>query len=61
MFLIKFSVNGEDYTLKSWLYEEVYRAIASPINASLLYAIMWIFLFYLLARWMKKKNIIIKV
>ncbi len=61
MFLIRFSVNGEDYTLKSWLYEEVYRAIASPINASLLYAIMWIFLFYLLARWMKKKNIIIKV
>lgn len=61
MFLIKFSINGTDYTLKSWLYNEVYLAVASQINASLFYAITWIFLFYLLARWMRKKNIIIKV
>jgi len=61
MFLIKFNYNGELYTLKTWLYEVVYLSLLSPINASLLYAICWIILFYLLALWMMKKKIIIKV
>lgn len=59
--MIKFSYAGESYTLKGWIYEVVLNSIASPINASLLYAIIWIILFYLLAAFMKKKNIIIKV
>lgn len=59
--MIRFSYGGESYTLKGWIYDVVLSSIASPINASLLYAIMWIVLFYLLAAWMKKKNIIIKV
>jgi predicted acyltransferase len=61
MFLIKFTYNNEVYTLKNWLYEVVFKAILSPINASLLYAVCWIIMFYLLANWMKRKNIIIKV
>jgi predicted acyltransferase len=59
--MIRFSYGGDSYTLKGWIYDVVLSSIASPINASLLYAIMWIVLFYLLAAWMKKKNIIIKV
>lgn len=59
--MIQFSYGGESYSLKGWIYEVVLSSLASPINASLLYAIIWIILFYLLAAWMKKKNIIIKV
>lgn len=59
--MIRFIFSGESYTLKSWIYEVVFGSFASPINASILYAITWIFFFYLLATWMKKKNIIIKV
>ena len=61
MYLIKFTVKGETYTLKAWLYDVVLSSVASPINASLLYAILWILLFYALARWMQVRNIIIKV
>ena len=61
MYLIKFTVSGETYTPKGYLYEVIYGSFASPINASLLYAITWILGFYLLARWMQKKGIIIKV
>ena len=59
--MITFSYGGDSFSLKSWIYEVVLRSIASPINASLLYAVIWIILFYLLAAWMKKKKIIIKV
>lgn len=59
--MIQFSYGGESFSLKGWIYEVVLSSLASPINASLLYAIIWIILFYLLAAWMKKKNIIIKV
>lgn len=59
--MISFNFGGEAYTLKSWLYEVVFSSVASPINASILYAVVWIILFYLLAAWMKKKDIIIKV
>lgn len=59
--MITFDYSGETYSVKGWIYEIVLKSIASPINASLLYAILWIFLFGGLAMWMKKKNIIIKV
>jgi predicted acyltransferase len=61
LYMITFTAGGESYTAKSWVYEVVLRSVASPINASLLYACIWIISLYLLARWMKKKNIIIKV
>ncbi len=61
MFLIKIPINGESVALKTWLFNDLFSAIASPINASLLYAFTWIIMFYALATWMKKKNIIIKV
>lgn len=59
--MITFDYAGTTYSVKGWIYQVVLSSIASPINASLLYAILWIILFYGLAAWMKKKNIIIKV
>ncbi|MEX0609869.1 MAG: heparan-alpha-glucosaminide N-acetyltransferase domain-containing protein [Balneolaceae bacterium] len=59
--MITFSFRGDEISLKAWLFEYVFNSVNSPINASILYAITWIFLFYLLAVWMKKKNIIVKV
>lgn len=59
--LIKFNVEGETVALKTWLFNNVFNSINSPVNASMLYAIVWIVMFWLLARWMKNRGIIIKV
>lgn len=59
--LITFSWEGSTFSLKGWIYEVLLKSIANPINASLLYAVLWIVLFYLLARLMQKKGIIVKV
>lgn len=59
--LITFETSEGTVTLKGWFYDTVYGWISSPYNASIAYAITWIIMFYLLATWMKKKNIIIKV
>jgi len=59
--MITFSYNEATYSVKGWIYEVVLKSIASPINASILYAIMWILLFWGLAHWMKKNKIVIKV
>lgn len=57
MYLIKVG----DTTLQGWIYDNIFLAIASPINASLLYAVsfilVWLFIMWLLYR----KNIYIKV
>lgn len=53
--------NGKPISLQSWIFKNFYLPIASPINASLLYAIsfilLWLFLMWLLYR----KKIFIKV
>jgi len=59
--MITFNYGNQMYSIKGWIYEVVLKSVASPINASILYAIIWIILFWGLARWMQKKNIIIKV
>lgn len=52
---------GEKVSLKTYIYQEVFLTIFSPINASLMYAVcfilVWLFLMWLLYR----KNIFIKV
>ncbi|MDQ3634888.1 MAG: DUF5009 domain-containing protein [Acidobacteriota bacterium] len=57
MYLIKVGEN----TLQGWIFDNIFLQIASPINASLLYAVsfilFWLFLMWLLYR----KNIYIKV
>lgn len=61
MNLIKFEVAGETVTLKGWIYDTFFSWLGSPYNSSIAFAIVFIIMFYLLATWMKKKNIIIKV
>ncbi|MBU2493763.1 MAG: DUF5009 domain-containing protein [Bacteroidetes bacterium] len=53
--------NGEEIALKTFIFNNVYLPIASPINASLLFAVsyilLWLFLIWLLYR----KQIFIKL
>lgn len=60
--LIKLSgADGKEISLQSWLFKTFFLSIASPINASLLFAIcfilFWLFLMWLLYR----KKIYIKI
>ncbi len=38
-----------DVTLRTWLFDNIFRPIASPYNASLLYAIAYVLLMYVIA------------
>ncbi len=53
--------NGEPMALKSWIFQNIFLQIASPINASLMFAVtyilIWLFFMWLLYR----KEIYIKV
>ncbi len=60
--LIKVSrVDGTATSLKSYIFENIYLAVASPINASLLFAITFIVVMYLFVWVLWKKKIFIKV
>ncbi len=54
-------LDGKPLSIQQWIFNNIYLAIASPINASLFYAIsfilFWLFLMWLLYR----KRIYIKV
>ncbi len=53
--------NGEAISLQGWIYDKFFLSLATPLNASLLYAIsfilLWLFIMWLLYR----KEIYIKV
>lgn len=53
--------NGTKIGILEKFYNTCYVPFFSPINASLAWAISYVFGFYLLLYWMYKKNIIIKV
>lgn len=62
LYLIKITAsNGESVSLKYYIYSNIFLPVASPINASLLFAIVyvviWLFIIWLLYR----KQIFIKV
>lgn len=52
---------GTPIALQSWLFQNVFLAVAEPLNASLLYALTWIAAWFLILAWMYKKKIIVKV
>jgi predicted acyltransferase len=53
--------NGEIMTLRRWIFEAIFLPVATPINASLAYAICYV-LFWLLMMWLLyRKRIFIKV
>ncbi|MBZ9629687.1 heparan-alpha-glucosaminide N-acetyltransferase domain-containing protein [Salegentibacter sp. LM13S] len=50
-----------EQALKSWLYENLYLSWLNNYNASLLFAISYMLLMWLLGYWLHKKRIYIKV
>lgn len=53
--------DGEQTSLQEWIFQNVFLAIASPINASLMFAVSFI-LFFLFIMWLLyRKQIYIKV
>ena len=55
--LIKWTgADGKAITLKTWIYQGFFVPVASPVNASLLFAIAFVLLFFLFAwiLWRKK-------
>ena len=62
LYTIKFTgADGKPVSLQAWIFETFFLSVASPVNASLLYAVtfilFWLFLLWLLYR----KEIYIKV
>jgi predicted acyltransferase len=61
MNIIKTSLNGEEVSLKGYLYQQFFTPYLSPINASLAGAITFVLIWLLILWLMYRKNIIIKV
>ena len=55
------STEGKEITLQRWIFETVFLPFDSPINASLMYAICYIFLWLFLMWLLYRKRIFIKV
>jgi predicted acyltransferase len=61
LYLIKWQSADGVITLKGWLMQVFFDSWLSPINASLAYALTFIFISYLAMYFLYKKNIFIKV
>ena len=62
MGMIHITVAGDTLSLKGVLYSVVLKGIfGNPMIASVSHSALWVFLFFILARWMQRKNILIKV
>jgi predicted acyltransferase len=61
--IIKVSTNaeGKSVSLQKWIFDSIFTPLASPINASLMYAISYIFLWLFLMWLLYRKRIYIKV
>ena len=47
--------------MKGWLYDNFFLSWLEPYNASLLFAVTYMLLMWLMGYWMDKKKIYIKV
>jgi len=54
-------VEGKEISLQKWLFDSIFLPFASPINASLMYAVSYIFLWLFLMWLLYRKRIYIKV
>ncbi|MBC7652835.1 MAG: DUF1624 domain-containing protein [Oligoflexus sp.] len=61
MNILKTTLNGEEVNWKSYLYLQFYTPNFSPDNASLAWAISFVFIWFLILWAMYKKGIVIKV
>lgn len=51
---------AKSVALKTWLYQNLFVPLASPVNASLLWAIMWVLLLYVVAWVMYRRKWFVK-
>jgi predicted acyltransferase len=51
---------GED-SLRTWIYEHMFAPLASPVNASLLYAVAYVLLMFAIAYGMYRRKWFLKV
>ena len=56
MVTIRLRVGGATISAHDWLYQGLFAPLASPVNASLLYAIAYTLLMYLLAYGMYRRG-----
>jgi predicted acyltransferase len=62
LYLIKVpQADGSSQSLQTWIYQTIFLPLASPINASLLYAITFVIVLYLITWIMWRKKWFIKV
>lgn len=61
LYLIKWQTAGELITLKEWLVNTFFLTWLSPVNASLAFALCFVFLSYLAMLYLYNKHIFIKV
>ena len=54
-------VGPDDRTLHAWVFETVFLPLASPVNASLLFALAWVAAWWLVLEVMHRRGLIIKV
>jgi predicted acyltransferase len=53
---VQFGSGGGAVSLHTWIYEHWFAPLASPVNASLLYAVIYTLLMYLIAYGMYRKR-----
>ena len=61
LYLVKLPADGELISLKTWLMNQLLLPWLSPINASLAFALGFVFLSYIAMYFLYKKQIFIKI
>jgi predicted acyltransferase len=61
LYLIKWQSGEQVISLKTWLMDSLFLPLFSPINASLAFGLCFVFMSYLFALYLYKKQIFIKV
>lgn len=59
--LIRFEVGGREVSLKTWFFENALLPVADPKLASLLFAGLWVGVWFLVLRWLYRRNLIWRV
>lgn len=55
------ATNGDQVSLMGWIYENLYAAWLAPKNASLGFALSYVFLWFLIMDWFYRRRIFIKI
>jgi predicted acyltransferase len=62
LYLIRWTgADGTSVTLKGFIYDGLFTPVASPVNASLLFAIAFVLTGWLLAEWMWRRGWIVRI